>query len=153
MGFRSFKYPLRRICCVPSKQDRPKSTQILHLINPGRDSASVNKPFQFWNILSDQTPVNMSQAQTPHRSEQTLTPTVDDQGAISSAPPSSKGFEDTEKDTEKVVVTGPPGSDAPDGGIVAWLVVLGAWCTSFCSFGWLNSKPTPPLSPRLSTTH
>lgn len=32
-----------------------------------------------------------------------------------------------------------PGSDAPDGGLLAWLVVLGAWCTSFCSFGWLNS--------------
>ncbi|KAL4945678.1 hypothetical protein BDV06DRAFT_184235 [Aspergillus oleicola] len=27
----------------------------------------------------------------------------------------------------------------PDGGAVAWLVVLGCWCTSFCSFGWLNS--------------
>ncbi|KAL4960375.1 MCT family MFS transporter [Aspergillus stella-maris] len=27
----------------------------------------------------------------------------------------------------------------PDGGTVAWLVVLGCWCTSFCSFGWLNS--------------
>jgi hypothetical protein len=34
-----------------------------------------------------------------------------------------------------------PGSDEPpDGGIVAWLVVFGAWCTSFCSFGWINSK-------------
>ncbi|KAH8676150.1 major facilitator superfamily domain-containing protein [Xylariales sp. PMI_506] len=32
-----------------------------------------------------------------------------------------------------------PGSDAPDGGAVAWLVVLGAWCTSFCSFGWVSS--------------
>ncbi|KZL71919.1 major facilitator superfamily transporter [Colletotrichum tofieldiae] len=32
-----------------------------------------------------------------------------------------------------------PGSEAPDGGVVAWLVVLGAWCTSFCSFGWVNS--------------
>ncbi|KAL7906101.1 major facilitator superfamily domain-containing protein [Trichoderma velutinum] len=29
--------------------------------------------------------------------------------------------------------------DAPDGGVAAWLVVLGAWCVSFCSFGWLNS--------------
>jgi MFS family permease len=28
--------------------------------------------------------------------------------------------------------------DPPDGG-VAWLVVLGAWCASFCSFGWINS--------------
>ncbi|KAH6972367.1 major facilitator superfamily domain-containing protein [Ilyonectria sp. MPI-CAGE-AT-0026] len=30
-------------------------------------------------------------------------------------------------------------SDAPNGGTTAWLVVLGAWCTSFCSFGWINS--------------
>lgn len=30
--------------------------------------------------------------------------------------------------------------DAPDGGLAAWLVVVGAWCTSFCSFGWLNSE-------------
>lgn len=27
----------------------------------------------------------------------------------------------------------------PDGGLEAWLVVVGAWCTSFCSFGWVNS--------------
>lgn len=35
-------------------------------------------------------------------------------------------------------------NDAPDGGLTAWLVVLGAWCTSFCSFGWINSTfPLP----------
>ncbi|PSR93680.1 putative monocarboxylate transporter [Coniella lustricola] len=34
------------------------------------------------------------------------------------------------------------GSDAPDGGWTAWLVILGVWCTSFCSFGWLNSVGT-----------
>ena len=28
---------------------------------------------------------------------------------------------------------------APDGGLAAWLVVLGGFCVSFCSFGWLNS--------------
>ncbi|KIA75855.1 hypothetical protein HK57_00382 [Aspergillus ustus] len=28
---------------------------------------------------------------------------------------------------------------APDGGLAAWLVILGCWCASFCSFGWLNS--------------
>ncbi|KAG5946942.1 hypothetical protein E4U53_006503 [Claviceps sorghi] len=28
---------------------------------------------------------------------------------------------------------------APDGGTAAWLAVLGAWCTMFCSFGWINS--------------
>lgn len=42
-------------------------------------------------------------------------------------------------DAEKATQSKPLGSDAPDGGAVAWLVVLGAWCTSFCSFGWLNS--------------
>ena len=31
------------------------------------------------------------------------------------------------------------GGGAPDGGFTAWLVVFGAWCTSFCSFGWINS--------------
>jgi len=29
-------------------------------------------------------------------------------------------------------------SDFPDGGFEAWLVVLGAWCCLFCSFGWIN---------------
>lgn len=28
---------------------------------------------------------------------------------------------------------------APDGGLAAWSVVLGAWCALFCSFGWINS--------------
>ena len=30
--------------------------------------------------------------------------------------------------------------DIPDGGLSAWLVVLGAWCVSFCSYGWINSE-------------
>ena len=29
--------------------------------------------------------------------------------------------------------------DIPDGGTAAWLAVLGAWCVSFCSYGWINS--------------
>ncbi|KAI5464908.1 putative MFS transporter [Mariannaea sp. PMI_226] len=37
------------------------------------------------------------------------------------------------KDSVKLV------DEAPDGGAAAWLVVFGAWCTSFCSFGWINS--------------
>lgn len=37
-------------------------------------------------------------------------------------------------------VTGPPGGpgDFPDGGLQAWLVVSGAFCMVFCSFGWIN---------------
>ncbi|KAL2816013.1 major facilitator superfamily domain-containing protein [Aspergillus cavernicola] len=42
-------------------------------------------------------------------------------------------------DAEKASSPDQPGGSAPDGGTSAWLVVLGCWCTSFCSFGWLNS--------------
>lgn len=37
-----------------------------------------------------------------------------------------------------------PDDDIPDGGAAAWLVVFGTWCTSFCSFGWINSKSHSP---------
>ena len=40
--------------------------------------------------------------------------------------------------------SGPPGppkwmQDIPDGGLEAWLVILGNWCTNFVTFGWINS--------------
>ncbi|KAK0105967.1 hypothetical protein ONS95_004476 [Cadophora gregata] len=61
------------------------------------------------------------------------------------APP----FTETEDEPHEKVDTAPASaasawnsSDAPDGGVTAWLVVFGAWCTSFCSFGWLNSIGT-----------
>jgi hypothetical protein len=41
--------------------------------------------------------------------------------------------------TEKIIR--PPGKDPsafPDGGSEAWLVVAGAFCSVFCSFGWVN---------------
>lgn len=31
-------------------------------------------------------------------------------------------------------------SQFPDGGAVAWLVVAGALCCVFCSFGWINCE-------------
>lgn len=45
--------------------------------------------------------------------------------------------------TEKSLVSGPaPATPAigppPDGGMQAWLVVLGAFCGLFVSFGWIN---------------
>jgi len=43
------------------------------------------------------------------------------------------------QDTEALPQPKLPGSETPDGGLAAWVVALGAWCTSFCSFGWLNS--------------
>ncbi|KAF1991433.1 MFS general substrate transporter [Aulographum hederae CBS 113979] len=48
--------------------------------------------------------------------------------------------QDQGADAEKNIPPVSQSSDGPpDGGTVAWLVVFGAWCTSFCSFGWLNS--------------
>jgi hypothetical protein len=32
------------------------------------------------------------------------------------------------------------GDGPPDGGVEAWTVVMGAWCCSFCCFGWVNSQ-------------
>ncbi|KAM0323732.1 hypothetical protein ACHAQA_008669 [Verticillium albo-atrum] len=60
----------------------------------------------------------------------------DPHGYTSDGPSTAASFSDREKGA---VPPAFPGSDAPDGGLVAWLVVLGVWCTSFCSFGWVNS--------------
>ncbi|KAH8651177.1 major facilitator superfamily domain-containing protein [Xylariales sp. PMI_506] len=68
----------------------------------------------------------------------TSAPLTDDRGSAS-----ARSKDDFAPGQDTAVEKGPdpvfPGSDAPDGGVVAWLVVLGAWCVSFCSFGWLNS--------------
>ena len=49
-------------------------------------------------------------------------------------------------DATKLEDAGPP-----DGGAAAWLVVLGAWCCSFSSPGWVNSTyfPSSQCLPRL----
>jgi len=41
----------------------------------------------------------------------------------------------------------------PDGGTGAWLAVLGAWCCSFTSFGWMNSKLRRPVPKLTSMQH
>ena len=40
-------------------------------------------------------------------------------------------------DTE-IAPSGPNPADFPDGGLEAWLVVMGGFCAVFCSFGWIN---------------
>jgi hypothetical protein len=53
----------------------------------------------------------------------------------------SQGGLDSKSDHEvSLPVDGPP-----DGGTGAWLAVLGAWCCSFSSFGWMNSKLLWPI--------
>ncbi|KAJ3534528.1 hypothetical protein NM208_g7507 [Fusarium decemcellulare] len=47
------------------------------------------------------------------------------------------------KDHERTPSQAPSESEElSDGGFRAWLVVVGVWCTSFCSFGWINSIGT-----------
>ncbi|EAW10028.1 putative monocarboxylate permease [Aspergillus clavatus NRRL 1] len=46
---------------------------------------------------------------------------------------------DAEKDISPQAPPGWNKTNPPDGGITAWLVILGAWSVLFCSFGWINS--------------
>lgn len=50
----------------------------------------------------------------------------------------SRGYLDTEKASPSTF-QGPNTADFPDGGFEAWLVILGAWCCLFVSFGWITS--------------
>ena len=47
----------------------------------------------------------------------------------------------SDKESGNVVVDKPQQAvpQFPEGGIKAWLVVAGCWCTSFASFGFVNS--------------
>ncbi len=54
-------------------------------------------------------------------------------------------------DEEKEARLKPIVKEIPDGGLAAWLVVLGAWCASFCSFGWLNSMSSSFYARKLLT--
>jgi len=51
--------------------------------------------------------------------------------------------EETRPDPETVLKrepTGPNPTDFPDGGLQAWLVVVGGFCAVFCGFGWINCE-------------
>ncbi|KAK9239135.1 major facilitator superfamily domain-containing protein [Lipomyces kononenkoae] len=47
--------------------------------------------------------------------------------------------EDSTETLARSVEQSPPTITFPDGGRQAWLCVVGAFCSQFCSFGWLNT--------------
>ncbi len=70
------------------------------------------------------------------------------------APAGSDVGDDFQRATDESQLSHRPGSKSdleapleddapPDGGTAAWLVVLGGWCCSFNSMGWMNSKLSP----------
>lgn len=80
---------------------------------------------------------NLPGSQSGSLTDNKISEIGDDPNAYSDAPSTLHG-----SDEEKGAPPAPPsfpGSDAPDGGLTAWLVVLCTFCTAFCSFGWLNS--------------
>lgn len=44
-------------------------------------------------------------------------------------------------------------SQFPDGGLAAWLVVAGAFCCVFVSFGWINCEITVNVNIHAYTDH
>ena len=72
--------------------------------------------------------------------EKTALPESDLDGETERDPEDARGPIQPD-DATKLEDAGPP-----DGGAAAWLVVLGAWCCSFSSPGWINSTCLPPPS-------
>jgi hypothetical protein len=63
------------------------------------------------------------------------------QKTMETIPSKQEPAADAEKAEAAPAPTGPPGfnpADFPDGGMEAWLVVLGGWCALFCTFGFVN---------------
>jgi hypothetical protein len=66
----------------------------------------------------------------------------EEKGGVATAERPTLG-DDGQRDDNVVAAPSPPvfdPRDNPDGGFDAWLVVLGAFCCMFCSFGWINCE-------------
>lgn len=72
----------------------------------------------------------------PHLSE---APGSDQRFSRVQAAPVSSSVTHSTTDLPEILSPDEKNDIVPDGGLPAWLVVLGAWCGLFCSLGWLNS--------------
>lgn len=90
-----------------------------------------------------------SKPSSTHTASSTLAPPVDHEPykgdkkeKDANMYPEGKAEADADIEAAAEKPAGPPmgmnPADFPDGGFEAWLVVAGAWCALFCSFGWIN---------------
>jgi len=99
--------------------------------------------------------MDYSSETTPHRdpnlpmvqSEYSLVDIAKDSIPEREAGPEPGPEQDPEKEPRpelgtklKIELTRPNPDDFPDGGLQAWLVVVGGFCAVFCSFGWINCE-------------
>jgi hypothetical protein len=71
----------------------------------------------------------------------------EEKGGVATAERPTLG-DDGQRDDSVVAAPSPPvfdPRDNPDGGFDAWMVVLGAFCCMFCSFGWINCESLLPI--------
>jgi hypothetical protein len=94
--------------------------------------ADIQQP----STLSEKRPIEKE------TSDGSTTPIASDKQIIEKEtveyPPSTPSTSQ-EVDIEQTAPPNTLGSEAPDGGLAAWLVILGVWCCSFCTYGWMNS--------------
>jgi hypothetical protein len=82
-------------------------------------------------------------AGTQWRSLELLTQNDDSMNPRAPQNDSEKSLSSRDGDTVTEKPTLPKPSDPsqfPDGGLRAWIVVIGAFCCIFCSLGWVNCK-------------
>ena len=94
-------------------------------VTPGRPESGADiQHDRHMDIASDQRSIDGNQVSTkPSKSEQ-----VTDSDKVAPVVISSQSSLEVHD------------NDIPDGGTAAWLVILGAWCASFCAYGWINSE-------------
>jgi hypothetical protein len=91
---------------------------------PMKDSLNFVYYYQMSEVLAEKLPSDMPSSATSH-------------DLTGEKPDNERETHDAE-DPQNWSSAEPP----PDGGLQAWLMVLGAWCALFCTFGWINSMST-----------
>lgn len=107
----------------------------------------INKPVPARQFLLPMTLIIQDNERTMLERSQSRTPRNESMSANSStsnmALPITSGGVGRDVECQGGAVENkerPSPDNPPEGGFQAWTVVLGAWCCSFCCYGWINSE-------------